>query len=99
MTLTIEELKAIKQPCKMNIEIYSDSSYVVNAFNKKWIDSWKEKGWKNASKEPVKNRELWEKLDELVGMLNVEFIKVKGHSDNEYNNRCDELARKAIENL
>ncbi len=56
-------------------------------------------GWKNASKEPVKNKELWQELYELTKVHNVTFIKVKGHSDNEYNNRCDEMAREAIKEL
>ena len=94
MTAVIEGLKMLKYPCE--VEIYSDSAYVVNAFNQHWIDGWKKKGWKNSSKEDVKNRELWEEMDRLIQNHNVTFIKVKGHSDNEYNNRCDELARNAI---
>ena len=94
MTAVIEGLKMLKYPCE--VEIYSDSAYVVNAFNQHWIDGWKKKGWKNSSKEDVKNRELWEEMDRLIQNHNVTFIKVKVHSDNEYNNRCDELARNAI---
>ena len=94
MTAVIEGLKMLKYPCE--VEIYSDSAYVVNAFNQHWIDGWKKKGWKNSSKEDVKNRELWEEMDRLIQNHDVTFIKVKGHSDNEYNNRCDELARNAI---
>ena len=94
LTAVIEALKMLKFKC--NVKLYSDSAYVVNAFNNKWIYGWKKNGWKNASKEPVKNKELWEELDRLTNVHNVQFIKVKGHSDNEFNNRCDELARKAI---
>lgn len=94
MTAVIEGLKMLKYPCE--VEVYSDSAYVVNAFNQHWIEGWKKKGWKNSSKEDVKNRELWEELDKLTQSHKVEFIKVKGHSDNDYNNRCDELARSAI---
>lgn len=94
MTAVIEGLKMLKYPCE--VEIYSDSAYVVNAFNQHWIEGWKKKGWKNSSKEDVKNRELWEEMDRLIQDHEVTFIKVKGHSDNEYNNRCDELARNAI---
>lgn len=94
ITAVIEGLKLLKYPCEA--EIYSDSAYVVNAFNQKWIESWKKNGWKNSKKEDVKNRELWEELDRLTNTHKVKFIKVKGHSDNEYNNRCDELARNAI---
>ena len=99
MTAVIEALKLLKYPCNYEVIVYSDSAYVVNAFNNNWIESWKKKNWKNASKEPVKNKELWEELDNLVTKFNVKFIKVKGHSDNEYNNRCDELARMAIKNI
>lgn len=94
LTAVIEGLKLLKFPCR--VKLYSDSAYVVNAFNQKWIYGWLKNGWKNASKEPVKNQELWQELYDLTKVHEVEFIKVKGHSDNEYNNRCDELARNAI---
>lgn len=94
ITAVIEGLKLLKYPCE--VEVYSDSAYVVNAFNQKWIDGWKKNGWKNSSKDEVKNRELWEELDKLTSIHSVKFIKVKGHADNEFNNRCDELARNAI---
>lgn len=94
LTAVIEGLKLLKFPCK--VKLYSDSAYVVNAFNQKWIYGWLKNGWKNSSKEPVKNKELWQELYELTKIHEVEFIKVKGHADNEYNNRCDELARNAI---
>jgi len=97
LTAVIEGLKLLKFPCK--VKLYSDSAYVVNAFNQKWIYGWLKNGWKNASKEPVKNKELWQELYDLTKVHEVEFIKVKGHSDNEYNNRCDELARNAIKTL
>lgn len=97
LTAVIEGLKLLKFSCK--VKLYSDSAYVVNAFNQKWIDGWLKNGWKNASKEPVKNKELWQELYDLIQKHEVQFIKVKGHSDNEYNNRCDELARKAIETV
>lgn len=94
LTAVIEALKLLKFRCK--VKVYSDSAYVVNAFNQKWIYGWLKNGWKNSNKEPVKNKELWEELYKLTKEHDVEFIKVKGHSDNEYNNRCDEMARKAI---
>lgn len=97
LTAVIEALKMLKFKC--NVKLYSDSAYVVNAFNQKWICGWLKNGWKNSSKEPVKNKELWEELYELTKVHNIEFIKVKGHADNKYNNRCDELARKAISTL
>lgn len=94
ITAVIEGLKLLKYECE--VEIYSDSAYVVNAFNNHWIEGWRKKNWINSSKEPVKNKELWQELYNLTKQHNVKFIKVKGHSDNEYNNRCDELARIAI---
>ena len=97
LTAVIEGLKLLKFPCK--VKLYSDSAYVVNAFNQKWIYGWLKNGWKNASKELVKNKELWQELYSLTKTHEVEFIKVKGHSDNEYNNRCDELARNAIKSV
>ncbi len=96
MTAVIEGLKMLKYKCE--VEIYSDSSYVVNAFNNFWIQGWIKNNWINSSKEPVKNKELWQELYELTKKHEVKFIKVKGHSDNVYNNRCDELARNAIKN-
>lgn len=97
LTAVIEGLKLLKFKC--NVKLYSDSAYVVNAFNQKWIYGWIKNGWKNSNKEPVKNKELWQELYELTKKHNVEFIKVKGHADNIYNNRCDELARNAINNI
>ena len=97
ITAVIEGLKLLKEACK--VQIYSDSAYVVNAFNQKWIYGWLKNGWENASKEPVKNKELWQELYDLTKVHEVEFIKVKGHADNEYNNRCDELARSAIKSI
>ena len=97
ITAVLEGLKMLKHPCE--VEIYSDSAYVVNAFDKGWIYNWRKNNWKTANKEPVKNRELWEELYEFTQIHKVTFIKVKGHSDNEYNNRCDFLAREAIKNL
>lgn len=94
ITAVIEGLKLLKYECE--VEIYSDSAYVVNAFNNHWIEGWRKKNWINSSKEPVKNKELWQELYDLTKKHDVKFIKVKGHSDNEYNNRCDELARLAI---
>ena len=86
----IEGLKALKRPCK--VDIYSDSAYVVNAFEQNWIGKWVKNGWKNSAKAEVANSDLWKELINLTAMHNVTFHKVKGHADNEYNNRCDELA-------
>ena len=94
LTAVIEALKLLKYPCK--VDVYSDSAYVVNAFLQNWIIGWQKKNWKTADKKDVKNKELWQELIALTKIHDVTFHKVKGHSDNEYNNRCAELARKAI---
>ncbi len=94
ITAVIEALKHLKRPCE--VEVYSDSAYVVNAFNNGWIYNWMKNNWKTSGKEPVKNKELWQELYGLTKTHKVQFIKVKGHSDNEFNNRCDELARGEI---
>lgn len=86
----IVALETLKEPC--DVELYSDSAYLVNAYNQNWIEGWKKKNWKNSSKQDVKNRDLWERLEKQTTIHSVTFIKVKGHSDNEFNNRCDELA-------
>lgn len=96
LTAVIEGLNLLKYPCE--VDLYSDSAYVVNAFSQGWIEKWVKNNWKTAGKEPVKNQEQWKALYELTQKHKVNFIKVKGHSDNEYNNRCDELARNAIKN-
>ena len=97
LTAVIEALKLLKFPCK--VKLYSDSAYVVNAFLQNWVINWQRNNWKTADKKEVKNKELWQELVELTNIHDITFIKVKGHSDNEYNNRCDELARKAILSL
>lgn len=90
----IKALEALSEPCQVNL--YSDSAYLVNAFNQKWLVSWQRNGWMNSKKQPVSNRQLWERLWELSRIHDIKWLKVKGHSDNHYNNRCDELARMAI---
>lgn len=94
LTGSIEALELLKQPCK--VRLYSDSAYLVNAFNQHWIANWQRNGWQTSQKKPVENKELWQRLLELCRTHEVEFIKVKGHADNAENNRCDELARAAI---
>lgn len=83
-------LESLKKAC--NVTLYSDSKYVVDAFNNKWIDGWITKGWKTAGKTPVKNVELWQRLLKAKEPHDVEFIWVKGHAGHEYNERCDTLA-------
>ena len=90
----IEGLRTVKKNCQ--IELYSDSAYLVNAINQKWIENWKKSGWRTADKKEVKNQDLWMQIDELNKRLSPTYIKVKGHSDNEYNNRADELAVAAV---
>lgn len=90
LTAAIVALNLLKLPCE--VELYSDSAYLINGFTKGWIWGWKSNGWKTASKDDVKNVELWKELDRLNRMHKITWIKVKGHSDNEYNNRCDKLA-------
>ena len=86
----IEGLSALKGPCK--VKLYSDSSYLVNAFNNGWVFDWEKNRWKTAGKTEVKNTDLWEKLLSLNRVHKISFIKVKGHADNDYNNRCDKIA-------
>ena len=93
----IEGLRALKRPCK--VDIYSDSAYVVNAFEQNWIDKWVLNGWKNSAKAEVANSDLWKELISLTSMHKVVFHKVKGHADNEFNNRCDKLAREAVQRI
>ncbi len=83
-------LEALKKPC--DVELTSDSKYLVDAFNQKWIDGWIKKGWKGANKQPVKNQDLWKRLLKAKENHNVKFIWVKGHNGHEYNERCDRLA-------
>ena len=97
LTAVIEALKLLKVECE--VELYSDSAYVVNAFEQGWIYNWRKNNWKTSGKDDVKNRELWQELYDLTQKHKVKFIKVKGHSDNEFNNRCDYLATNAIKEL
>ena len=97
LTAILEALKALKTECE--VELYSDSAYCVNAFQQGWIYNWIKKGWKTADNSEVKNKEIWQEIYDLTKKHKVNFNKVKGHSDNELNNRCDELARGEIEKL
>lgn len=97
LTAAIDALSMLKEPCR--VKLYSDSAYLVNGFNQGWVDKWQKNGWKTSNKEPVKNMELWKRLVELSKIHEIEFIKVKGHSDNELNNRCDELANEAMDEV
>lgn len=90
----IEALIALKEPCE--VTIYTDSNYVCKAFNDGWIENWQKNGWKNAAKDPVENQDYWKMLLLVSKKHSVKYVKVKGHSDNRVNNRCDKLAKEAI---
>ena len=93
----INALMQLKEPC--DVTIYSDSAYSLDPFLKDWMSGWIANNWKTAGKEPVKNVDLWKALLLETKKHRVSFVKVKGHADNEYNNRCDELARAEIKKL
>jgi len=98
LTAVIEALKALKIE-GWDVEVYSDSAYLVNAFNHGWLEKWQENGWKNAKGDPVANRDLWEELLRLCRKNRVIMKKVSGHSGDFWNERCDALARQAIREL
>lgn len=93
----IKGLEALKEKCY--VTVYSDSQYVVSAFSEGWINDWQSKGWRTSQNKQVKNIDLWQRLIELTNVHNVKFVKVKGHADNEYNNRCDKIAVEEYKNL
>ena len=97
LTAVIEGLMKLKFPCR--VDVYSDSAYTVNGFLQGWVYGWEKLGWKKADKKPVLNDDLWKQLLALTREHEVTFHKVKGHADNPLNNRCDELARGAIDEL
>ena len=83
-------LEALKKPS--TVELTSDSKYLVDAFNQKWIDGWIKRGWKGSNKQPVKNQDLWKRLLKAKEPHSVKFIWVKGHNGHEFNERCDQMA-------
>ncbi len=91
----IAGLEALNRPCE--VELYSDSKYVVDAFNQHWIDGWMKKGWKRGKNEPVKNVDLWKRLLKAKEPHHVTFIWVKGHDGHPQNERCDTLATTAAD--
>lgn len=90
MRAVIEGLKALRRPCR--VAIHSDSALIINAFQKGWIENWLKKGWKKSNKKPVENRDLWEEMLRELRRHEVKWVKVKGHADDERNNRVDKLA-------
>ena len=94
LTGPIVALNALKEPC--DVTLYSDSAYLVNAFEKHWIEGWQRKNWIKSDKKPVENQDLWKEILRLCGIHTIRWVKVKGHADNPWNNRCDELATSQI---
>ena len=92
MTAVLEGLSALREPCRVTIEV--DSEYVKKGITE-WMAGWKRRGWKTVTKQPVKNQDLWRRLDEAVARHDVKWRWVKGHAGHADNNRCDELAREA----
>ncbi len=91
----LEGLRALKEPCR--VLLHTDSAYLVNAFNQGWLYKWQKNGWQTAKEETVANQDLWKELLDLSRRHRVEWIKVKGHSGNQLNDRADRLAQKAID--
>ncbi|MCZ7633496.1 MAG: ribonuclease HI [Phycisphaerales bacterium] len=94
LVAVIEGLGALRRPTV--VELHSDSQYVLNGM-REWLPAWKARGWRTAGRQPVKNRDLWERLDALLAMHEVRFNWVRGHSDHPENERCDRLAVAARE--
>lgn len=94
LTAAINALNALKEPC--NVDLYTDSVYVRDGIST-WIDGWKAKDWKTSARKPVKNADLWQKLDLARTRHNVNWHWVKGHAGHPENERCDELARKGVD--
>ena len=90
LTAVIAALECLREPCA--VELYSDSKYVIDALSKGWAVSWRKKGWIKSDKKPALNVDLWERLLKLTETHDMRYHWVKGHADNEYNNRCDALA-------
>ena len=97
LTAAIEALSALKEPC--DVMLYSDSTYLVNAVNKGWLESWKKKGFKKTSTTQVPNADLWIKLDRQLARHKIELVWVRGHDGHEYNERCDRLATAFADSL
>lgn len=97
LTAAIVGLSALKEPC--DVALYSDSQYLVNAFTQNWVAHWQKNGWKTASREPVKNPELWQRLSELMQIHRVTLHWVRGHDGHPENERCDRLAVEAIQSF
>lgn len=97
LTAAIRGLQALRTPCR--VRLATDSKYLSQAFHAGWLEGWKHNGWKTVAKTPVKNQDLWRELDRLCGLHTVEWVWVKAHSTHRENNRADELAVAAREQL
>ena len=97
LTAAIEGLRALKEPCR--VKLYSDSKYLIDGITKDWARSWRAKGWKKSDGKPALNVDLWEQILELDEYHEIEYIWVKGHAGNPYNERCDRLAVAYYESL
>lgn len=94
LTAAIEALRALKEPCR--VQLHTDSTYLQRAFTDGWVRNWQRNGWRTVSKKPVENQDLWQELVELTRKHKVEWVKVKGHADDDMNNRVDRLAVAAM---
>ena len=97
LTAAIKALEALKESCE--VDLYTDSAYLCNAFEKRWLQNWRRNGWKTSAGKSVENQDLWESILAQNETHTVHWHKVKGHSDNANNNRCDALARQAIKRI
>jgi ribonuclease HI len=94
LTAVVEALAALNERCE--VALHSDSAYIVNALNDGWLDNWQRRGWRTGDRKPVKNRDLWERLEAQRRRHSIRFVKVKGHAEDEMNNRVDRLAVAAM---
>lgn len=97
LTAAVEALSCLKKPCQ--VRLFSDSAYLVSAFTKGWLANWQNNGWKNAAGDPVSNLDLWQLLLAAASPHQVDWVKIKGHADDELNIRCDRLAVAEIKKI
>jgi ribonuclease HI len=90
LTAVIEGLRSLIDPCRVTVT--TDSTYVINGFQKGWLEKWKSNGWKTSARKPVKNQELWQALDREIERHTVTWVWVPGHEGHEFNERCDRMA-------
>ena len=100
--LEISNMSSLAKSMLMNVELFSDSAYVINAINNNWIEKWKMNGWKTTKNDDVKNRDLWEEFykirkDLINDKIEIKFVKIKGHSGNTFNEMVDKLAKEQVQ--